>query len=79
MRKRIYLCVLAGVLTLETGAVTVQAAELDLPVAAEKNITELAEGEDITAGEREDVDNAADHTDSTPDSTEDHIDDVNDA
>ena len=78
MRKRIYLCVLAGVLTLETGAVTVQAAELDLPVAAEKNITKLTEGEDTTAGELGDMDNAADHTDSTIDSTADHTDEAND-
>ncbi|MEI3279743.1 MAG: DUF4214 domain-containing protein [Eubacterium ramulus] len=78
MRKRIYLCVLAGVLTLETGAVTVQAAELDLPVAAEKNITKLTEGEDTTAGELGDMDNAADHTDSTIDSTADRTDEAND-
>lgn len=78
MRKRIYLCVLAGVLTLETGAVAVQAAELDLPVAAEKNITELTEGEDITAGESGDMDNAADHTDSMIGSTTDDTDEEND-
>lgn len=78
MRKRIYLCVLAGVLTLETGAVTVQAAELDLPVAAEKNITELAEGEDTTVGEREDMDTAADHANNMADNTLDRADNVND-
>ena len=71
MQKRVYLCVLAGVLTLESGALIVHASEVNSPVV-EKTELELSEEGDTEQSENKNDSSFEDEITGEEDSADEH-------